>query len=139
MKIETQKLIARNLRLLRASCGVSQVRMAVDVGLTRLLYAAYESGNTAPDTEILYKLAIRNGIKMEYFFIENSEDFLACISGSHYYDDTLANLAYTFEKLSNFAKGMLIEKANQLLEQDKQIRANREALEKRKPKKPGSK
>ena len=138
MKIETQKIIARNLRLLRAKCAVSQVRMAVDVGLTRLLYAAYESGKTTPDAEVLYKLAQRHGIKMNYFFIENEQDYLTAISGGYYYDDTLALLVQTYDKLSNFAKGMLIERANQLLEQDKIIQKNREALEKKKPKKPGS-
>lgn len=135
MKIETQKIIARNLRILRAKAAVSQVRIAVDIGLTRLLYASYENGTSAPDAEVLYKLSIRHGIPMNAFFIENREDFIAQIAGCYYYDDSMALLAERYDKLSNFARGMLLEKSFQLLEQDKAIRANREALEKRKPKK----
>ena len=136
MKIETQKIIARNLRLLRTTCAISQVRMAVNLGLDRMTYNSYEMGYSAPDAEILYRISIRYGFNMNYFFIENSEDFLVAIAGKYYYDDTLAMIAESYEKLSNFAKGQLLEKTIQLLEQDKIIKANRAALEKKKPKKP---
>ncbi len=76
---------------------------------------------------------------MNYFFIEDPEDFITAIVGRYYYDDSLALLAETYEKLSNFAKGMLLEKSLQLLEQDKINRANRAALLEKKPKKPGNK
>lgn len=139
MKLETQKTIARNLRILRTKCAISQIRMAVDVGLTRLLYATYENGATAQDAEVLHKIALRYGFSMDCFFIENPEDFLSRISGCYYYDDSLALLVGSYDKLSNFAKGMLLEKSIQLLEQDKIIKANKAALERRKPKKPDNK
>lgn len=139
MRIESQKVIARNLRLLRTKCAVSQVRMAVDLGLDRMTYNSFEMGYTAPDAEILYRISIRYGIRMNYFFLENPEDFLTAIAGRYYYDDSLALIAESYEKLSNFARGMLLEKTLQLLEQDKIIKANRAALEERKPKKPSEK
>ena len=139
MKLETQQTIARNLRILRTQNAISQVRMAVDIGMTRLSYAAYENGSITPDAEVLYKIALRYGVPMDAFFIENVEDFISRISKCYYYDDSMALLVESYEKLSNFAKGMLLEKTLQLLEQDKIIKANRAKLEERKPKKPGSK
>ena len=132
MKIEKQQIIARNLRDLRTYCAVSQTRFAVDLGLSRVTYSGYETGKITPDAELLYKIALRHGIKVNDLFITDKGLFLSVISGCYYYEDSLATLAETYEKLSAFGKGMLLEKANQLLEQDKIIQKNREALMQRK-------
>ena len=128
MKLETQKIVARNLSALRTFCAVSQTRFAVDLGLSRMTYSAYETGKITPDAEILYKISLRHGIKINDLFITDKDQFLSAIAGVYYYDDNLAILAETYEKLSAFSKGMLQEKANHLLEQDKVIQKNREAL-----------
>lgn len=128
MKLETQQCIARNMRMLRTQQGVSQVRMAVDLGLTKAMYASYELGNREPDAEVLYNLALRCNIRMEYFFEKDPNEFLRKIAGKQYADDHMALLVQYYMSLSSFSKGMLIEKCNQLLERDKEIARNREAL-----------
>ena len=131
MKLETQICIAKNIRMLRTLQGVSQVRMAVDLGLSKDNYAGYELGNKEPDAEFLYKLALRCNIKMDAFFEKNEKEFLRMIAQKQYADDHLALLIDHYKDLSSFSKGMLLEKALQLLERDKEIERNRELLKKR--------
>lgn len=131
MKLETQMCIARNIRLLRTLQGVSQIRMAVDLGLTKTLYSGYELGKREQDAEFLYKLALRCNIKMEAFFEKDQKEFLRMIAQKQYADDYTYLLLESYRELSAFSKGMLIEKAYQLLERDKEIARNRVELKKR--------
>ncbi len=132
MKLETQQIVARNLRILRAHCAVSQTRFAVDLGLSRVTYSGYETGKVTPDPELLYKISQRCGIKMNDLFTVQREDFIAIIEGLYYYDDNLARIAEIYEKLSFFTKGMLTERAIQLYEQQTITEKNKAALLERK-------
>lgn len=131
MKLETQMCIARNIRILRTQQAISQVRMAVDLGLTKELFAGYELGKRTPDAEFLYKLALRYNIKMDALFEKDAQVFISLIADKEYADDHLAALIDTYLKLTAFSRGMLLEKSMQLLERDKEIARNRAALQAR--------
>jgi len=131
MKLETQMCIARNIRILRAHQAISQVRMAVDLGMTKELFAGYEQGKRTHDAEFLYKLALRYNIKMDALFEKDAQVFMTLIADKEYADDHLATLIDTYLKLTAFSRGMLLEKAMQLLERDKEIARNRAALQAR--------
>ena len=78
MKLETQKNIGQNLRILRLSKGLSQSQLADITGISRNLYAAYELGNRTPDAEFLYDVLItatlfRNGAAFLFSKKQNME------------------------------------------------------------------
>ena len=64
MRLDTQMIIAGNLRTLRLTKRLSQGDMADYIGSSRGLYAHYELGNRTPDAEALYTIANRLGIDM---------------------------------------------------------------------------
>lgn len=133
MRIETRKTISRNLKFLRTKQAMSQTQFASDFGLTKQLYASYELGNTVPDAEVLYLIARKYRLKVENFFTDNFEDFLTILSGDDCYDSNLNALIESYDQLSNFSKGMLLERASQLLYQDTLIKSKRAALNAMKP------
>lgn len=133
MRIETRKTISRNLKFLRTKQAMSQTQFASDFGLTKQLYASYELGNTVPDAEVLYLIARKYRLKVENFFTDNFEDFLTILAGDDCYDSNLNTLIDNYDQLSNFSKGMLLERASQLLYQDNLINSKRAALNTMKP------
>ena len=128
MKLETQQLIARNLRILRTSKCLSQEKTSEMIGVARASYAAYELGKRVPDAEILFKIASRFGISVDDLFEEDKYRFLSCLERSDFYDDVLAELVASYRSLSTFARGMLLERAAWLIEWDKLIDANKKAF-----------
>lgn len=131
MRLETLNIIARNLRTLRTFKAISQVRMATDLGLSKVTYANYENGKSTPDAEFLYKVAITYGIDMNILFEENPNNFLLGISKCEFYDkDAKVFLSY-YQKLSAFSRGMLVEYCINLIERDNLISVNRATLEAR--------
>ena len=119
MRLETLNIIARNLRTLRTFKAISQVRMATDLGLSKVTYANYENGKSTPDAEFLYKVAITYGIDMN----------LLGISKCEFYDkDAKVFLSY-YQKLSAFSRGMLVEYCINLIERDNLISVNSATLE----------
>jgi transcriptional regulator with XRE-family HTH domain len=56
--MNAQALVARNIRRLRVSCGLSQEALAVDAGIDRTYVSRLERGLENPSVAILEKLAI---------------------------------------------------------------------------------
>ena len=80
MRLDTQMIIAGNLRTLRLTKRLSQGDMADYIGSSRGLYAHYELGNRTPDAEALYTIANRLGIDMASLFERDPDKFfqLSC-------------------------------------------------------------
>ena len=129
MRIETLKIIARNLRTLRRSKAISQVRMAVDLGVSKATYSSYELGKSVPDAEFLYDVSVLYGIRMSALFEENEQNFMLALSDTQYYDQDAVLLRKRYEKLSAFSRGMLMEYCCQMIERDKLIAVNRATFE----------
>ena len=129
LKLKTQQIIARNLKILRTVKAISQVRMATDLGLTKQQYASYELGDRQPDAEFLYNVSKIYGIRMSALFEENEANFLLATSDSEYYDQDAVLFREQYEKLSAFSRGMLMEYCFQMLERDRLIAVNRATFE----------
>ena len=85
MNMNLQKIIARNLKALRKQSNLTQVQMAESIGLNRSTYITYELGRITPDPEILYRVAVRYGIKIDLLFEEKEEVFMGRIADSKFY------------------------------------------------------
>ncbi len=134
MKLETQMLIARNIRTLRTSKCISQTEFAKIIGVSRSTYASYELGTRTPDAESLFLIAKKFGLNMNIFFECDKYKFLGYLEGCEIIDEKLMVLTANYKNLSPFAKGMLIERSVSLTEWDKMIEANRKALREKRDK-----
>lgn len=56
----------KNLAVLRKECGLSQQKLASDIGLARNTICQYESGNRVPDVSTLVLLADYFGVSTDY-------------------------------------------------------------------------
>ncbi len=128
MKLDTQMRIAANLRTLRTSKRLSQAEIASYIGTSRSLYTHYELGNRAQDAEALYIISTHLSINMEAFFENDPQRFLEYIANHGYQDEELTELTRIYKHLSPFSKGMLIEKAINLLEKEKEKEKNHKPL-----------
>ena len=129
MKLETQMLIAKNIRTLRTSKCISQTDFAKMVGVSRSTYASYELGNRVPDAETLFLIAKKFGLNI--FFECDHYKFLGYLESCEIFDEELMGLISNYKNLSSFAKGMLIERSVSLMEWDRMIMANKAALDSR--------
>ena len=127
MKLETQMLIARNLRTLRTSKCISQAYFARELGVSRSTYVSYEMGTRVPDAEVLFSIAQFFGLNMNVLFESNQYNFLSHLENCDIYDKELLKLLENYRTLSSFAKGMLLERSVALVEWDKLIEANKAA------------
>lgn len=127
MKLETQMLIARNLRTLRTSKCISQAYFAKELGVSRSTYVSYEMGTRVPDAEVLFSIAQFFGLNMNVLFESNQYNFLSHLENCDIYDKELLKLLENYRTLSSFAKGMLLERSVALVEWDKLIEANKAA------------
>lgn len=134
MKLETQMLIARNIRTLRTSKCISQAEFAKIMGVSRSTYASYELGNRTPDAESLFLIARKFGLNMNIFFEYDKYKFLGYLEGCEIIDEELMILTANYKNLSPFAKGMLIERSVSLTEWDRMIDANRKILKEKRDK-----
>ena len=125
MKLETQMLIARNLRTLRTSKCISQAYFAKELGVSRSTYVSYEMGTRVPDAEVLFSIAQFFGLNMNALFESNQYNFLSHLENCDIYDKELLKLLENYRTLSSFAKGMLLERSVALVEWDKLIEANK--------------
>ena len=132
MKIETQKRIAANLKVLRVVKNFSQAEMADMLGISRSLYTHYELAKRTPDAEILFNIANRFGLDMGILFDTEPRHFLAHLASAQYCEDDLMEVMELYRKLSPIAKGMLLEKALYLIEWDRSREENMRALRERK-------
>ena len=133
MKLETQKNIGQNLRILRLSKGLSQSQLADITGISRNLYAAYELGNRTTDAEFLYQLSGVFGFEMSIFFEKTPELFLRMIEEKELFDKGFLELSSLYKQLSVFSRGRLLERGQWLLSMDSQTRSRREAIYAKKP------
>lgn len=131
MKLETQRLVANNIRMLRTSKCISQAVFAKMINISRATYASYELGNRAPDAETLFLIARNFGLSMNIFFECDRYKFLGYLESCEFYDEELKTLISNYKNLSSFAKGMLLERSDSLMEWDRMIAANRKALNER--------
>ena len=119
MKLDTQMTIAANLRTLRITCNMSQTDMSRVIDTSRGLYSNFELGRTSQDAEVLYDIAAYHGLDMAMFFESDPRKFFSYLADHYNRDYELKELGRIYKQLSPFSKGMLMERANWLLEKEK--------------------
>ena len=130
MGLTTQQNLGKNLKILRASKGVSQAEMSEYIGLTRSSYAQYELGNRMPDAYTLYVISRFYCISMDLLFVPNLSKFLSEMTYFQIDGDNSQLLIENFRRLSPFNKGRLVEYSQKLIEWDKFKEENLKQLEK---------
>ena len=120
MRLDTQMIIAGNLRTLRLTKRLSQGDMADYIGSSRGLYAHYELGNRTPDAEALYTIANRLGIDMATLFERDPDKFFSYLANNCNLDEETRELVSIYKELSPFSRGMLMERAAWLLEKEQE-------------------
>jgi transcriptional regulator with XRE-family HTH domain len=70
--MNTQALVARNLRKLRVQCAVSQENLAVDAGIDRTYVSRLERGLENPTIAVLGRLAEALNVEIPAFFVKPS-------------------------------------------------------------------
>ncbi len=120
MNLDTQHIIARNLKTLRQSNCMSQAELSEILGISRSTYAAYEMGSRTPDAEVMYKVAHYFGIKIDDLFIEDHYKFLSAIASGHYNKNQEKELLLRFNKLMEIYQDMFMIQAHNFAKLDKQ-------------------
>ncbi|WP_160144134.1 helix-turn-helix domain-containing protein [Chryseolinea soli] len=70
---DPKMVFAKNLERARKRLGISQDRLAKDVGLTRQAIYKYEKGDVNPSMDAVFRLASQLKVDVEYFFQYRSE------------------------------------------------------------------
>lgn len=78
--MEMEEIFRERLRQLRTSRGISQNRLAVELGITNTGYKNYEYGTRRPTFEILPKLATYFGVSADYLLGRTDEPRLLSAS-----------------------------------------------------------
>jgi len=133
MKLETQKRLAANLRRLRNSKDLSQLKVAGYLGIDRSLYAQYESGRRCPDAELVNDIARMYGIHVDMLLNCDPETIVSKAAFESVYDDGDRKLLAAFRSLSPFSKGRLLEKAEDLLAWDAMMADKQKAFRRSAP------
>lgn len=118
MIVETQKIIGNNLRLLRASYGLSQTDMANIIGNCRSTYTHYELGHHAQDIEMLFIICNYFDISIATLFEPNDDKFIYMVAKGFNHQLKNNNIIEIYNKLSPSGKESLVEQAALLLQQE---------------------
>lgn len=131
MKLETQMRLAENLKRLRISRGLSQVRIAEDLKLDRSSLSLYESGRRTPDAEGLLQIAHYYGIQMELLLEADPNVIVSEVACCEICSGSEQELLTIFRHLTPFSRGRLLEKAAALADWDNYRAAQQKALQNR--------
>lgn len=66
-------MVGRRLRLKREMAGLSQAKLGLKIGVTRLKIGQYEAGQTPVPASILYRLARLFEVDIRYFFCADEQ------------------------------------------------------------------
>lgn len=122
MTIDTQMRVANNLAALRKTANLSQAALSEKVIVCRSTYAQYEQGDRLPDLDTLYALAEFYHVKLDTLVNCDMQVVLEDYFLHHEYTREETQLMELYSKLSDFAKGRLIERAEELARLDVQRR-----------------
>ena len=129
MKIEIQKRIGENLRLVRTARNLSQEEIANFLGMTRSMYTHYELGNRAQDAETLFTLSAFYSLEMSAFFEPDRNRLINIIVNSVDLDAETRELVNLYNQLPPYSQGKLLERAYVLAEQEEIKREKMHAMQ----------
>ena len=114
MTLDDQLRISANLKTLRKAAQLSQAALAEKLAVCRSTYCQYEQGDRLPDLSILHTLSQFYHITIDSLLNcdvqEILKDFFLC-EGQTRQERRLLRI---YTGLSEFAKGQLVERAEEL-------------------------
>lgn len=122
MNLETQLRVARNLKTLRKTARVSQYALSASLSIGRSTYCQYEQGERLPDVNTLHSLAQFYRVKMDTIVNSDVQEVLSDYFLHQDYTCEETKMLSVFKSLSDFSKGRLIERAEELADIDAERR-----------------
>lgn len=114
MNLETQLRIARNLKTLRKTAKISQYALASSISISRSTYCQYEQGERLPDVNTLYSLAEFYRVRMDTIVNCDVQEVLSDYFINQDYSRQEKKMLAVFKSLSDFSKGRIVERAEEL-------------------------
>ncbi|MCI9596975.1 MAG: helix-turn-helix transcriptional regulator [Firmicutes bacterium] len=119
MKIELQQRIAHNLTVLRQNAKLSQSALASQMAINRTTYCQYELGERLPDVVTLQTLCKFYHVNMDTVLNSDVQTVLREYFLYQEYTREETKLLALYNSLSDFSKGRLVERAEELAQLDR--------------------
>lgn len=118
MKLEMQMQVAENIKYLRNVFGYTQTEIADGIHICRSTYALYEVGKKVPGVDTILDLAAFYQVRVDTILQLESEKFVNDVIFSDRCKDQIHLLIDVYYRLSPYAQGCLMERAQTLLEKE---------------------
>lgn len=125
MDKELQYNLAQNLKILRQNKKLSQSAMSEKIAVCRSSYCQYELGERAPDLSTLCAISSFYQVKIDTLIFGDVQKVISDYFLYDSYSRDELRLISLFANLSDFSKGRLLERAEQLREQEMLVREHR--------------
>lgn len=122
MKIELQQRVAHNLSVLRQNAKLSQSALSSKIAICRSTYCQYEMGDRLPDVNTLYALCSFYHVNMDTILNHDVQAVLQEYFLYQEYTREETKLLSLYNSLSDFSKGRLLERAEELALMDRRRR-----------------
>lgn len=122
MKIELQQRVAHNLAVLRQNAKLSQSALSSKISICRSTYCQYEQGERLPDVNTLHTLCNFYHVNMDTLLNSDVQTVLQEYFLYQEYTREETKLLALYNSLSDFSKGRLIERAEELALLDRRKR-----------------
>lgn len=119
MKIEIQQRIAHNLSILRQNAKLSQTALAAQMSMNRTTYNQYELGERLPEVTVLQRLCKFYHVRMDTLLNSDAQTVLREYFLYQEYTRDETKLLALYNSLSDFSKGRLVERAEELSQLDR--------------------
>lgn len=118
MKMQSQKQIGENLRLLRNAHGYTQMEVAEELHIGRSTYTLYELGRKLPPVDLIVDMAAFYDVRLDLLFNPKVSLYVKKMFSREQNSKDMVVLIDTFCKLPPVAQGKLMERAATLLEDE---------------------
>lgn len=118
MKMQLQQRVGHNLSILRQNTRLSQSALASKISLSRSTYCQYEQGERLPDVNTLHMLCKYYHVSMDTILNCDVQTVLQEYFLHQEYTRSETKLLALYNSLSDFSKGRLVERAEELAQLD---------------------
>ena len=118
MKMELQQRVAHNLVILRQNTKLSQSALSAKISICRSTYCQYEQVERLPDVNTLYTLCKFYHVNMDTILNCDVQTVLQEYFLYQEYTREETKLLALYNSLSDFSKGRLVERAEELARLD---------------------
>ncbi|MBR4020869.1 MAG: helix-turn-helix transcriptional regulator [Firmicutes bacterium] len=115
MKIEEQRKLGENMRLLRNARGYTQAQVAEELHICRSTYTLYELGKKLPSIDLLVDLARLYHVRLDVLFDSKTSLYVQYVFSQEQERKEVTHLVEAYYQLPAQAQGRLLERAEVLL------------------------